>query len=192
MRYRFREIEVTRPRAALCFATGETGMGRLVLPHWRPIGFLIWENAGKRKRPRQDLSLWIGGELKTKLAKKEVHYESAVKPSLLPSIARPRANFPFGLRTALQQHAANHPHTLKLLAVLSRLLENLELQYCWCSSKSISILEPSGDFSSSFAIPLNPKGGASYARLRSIRLQAARALEHSSVPIGGLCNGLYE
>jgi hypothetical protein len=40
--------------------------------------------------------------------------------------------------------------------------------------------------------PLSPKGDASYSPLRSIRLEAARGLEHSGVPACVLFNGLYE
>jgi hypothetical protein len=45
MRYRLKEFKAIRLLTTLDFATGETGIGLLVLPRWR---FLIRKNAGKR------------------------------------------------------------------------------------------------------------------------------------------------
>ncbi len=85
MRYRLSEIETTRPLAALNFATDETGVALLVRRHGRPIGFLLRENAGKRAWLPEELSPWIGDELKMKMV------EEAIRDELAP----PRANVPW-------------------------------------------------------------------------------------------------
>jgi hypothetical protein len=47
MRYRLSEIAMTRPPASLSLVNGAIGLGILVLPHCRPIGFLTWESVLK-------------------------------------------------------------------------------------------------------------------------------------------------
>jgi glycosyltransferase involved in cell wall biosynthesis len=85
MRYRLSEIEVTQPLVALEFAAGETGAAFLLRRNGRPIGFLMRENEGKATWAPEELSPWIGNELKTKIL------EEAIRDELAP----PRANVPF-------------------------------------------------------------------------------------------------
>jgi glycosyltransferase involved in cell wall biosynthesis len=86
MRYRFSEIEVTRPLPALEFAAGETGAGLLLRRRGRPIGFLMRKNEGKLRWAPEELSLWIGNELKTKIV------EEALGEEL--GLPRPNGAFP--------------------------------------------------------------------------------------------------
>ena len=75
IRYRFSEIEVTRPLRALEFAAGETGAGLLLRRGGRPIGFLMRENQGKLTWAPEELSLWIGNELKIKIVEEALGEE---------------------------------------------------------------------------------------------------------------------
>jgi GT2 family glycosyltransferase len=85
MRYRLTEIEVTRPLAALEFGPAETGAAILLRRKERPIGFLMRENEGKKRWSPEELSAWIGNELKTKIV------EDAVRDQLF----RPQGNVTF-------------------------------------------------------------------------------------------------
>jgi glycosyltransferase involved in cell wall biosynthesis len=85
VRYRLSEVEVTGPLAALEFAADETGAALLLRRNRRPIGFLMRENAGRRTWLPEELSPWIGDELKTKMV------EEAIRGELAP----PCANVPF-------------------------------------------------------------------------------------------------
>jgi glycosyltransferase involved in cell wall biosynthesis len=85
VRYKLSEIEITRPLVALEFAAGETGAALLIRRNGRPIGFLMQENGGNLMWPPQELSPWIGNELKTKIV------EEAIRDEL----ARPQANAVF-------------------------------------------------------------------------------------------------
>jgi GT2 family glycosyltransferase len=83
-RYRLIEIEVTRPLTAIQFTGGETGAAILLRRHGRPIGFLMRENEGKLLWLPQELSLWIGGELKTKMMEELIRDELAAPPANIP------------------------------------------------------------------------------------------------------------
>jgi len=85
MRYQLVEIEITRPLVALEFAGGETGAALLLRRNGRPIGFLMRENGGDPSWSPEELSTWIGDELKTKLV------EEAIRDELAPA----RANVAF-------------------------------------------------------------------------------------------------
>jgi glycosyltransferase involved in cell wall biosynthesis len=85
MQYRLNEIEVTRPLADLKLTDGEIGIALLLRRNGRPIGFLMRESAGKLTWSKEELSHWIGNELKTKIV------EEAIRDEL----ASQRANAPF-------------------------------------------------------------------------------------------------
>jgi glycosyltransferase involved in cell wall biosynthesis len=84
VRYRFDEIEITRPLSALDFAAGETGAGLLVRRKGRPIGFLMRENGGKPTWFPEELSAWIGNELKTKIVEEAIRDELTWLPASAP------------------------------------------------------------------------------------------------------------
>jgi hypothetical protein len=85
MRYKLSELEVTRPLVALEFAAGETGAALLLRHNGRPIGFLMRENEGNMRWSPEELSPWIGNELKTKL----------VEEAICDQLAPPRLNVTF-------------------------------------------------------------------------------------------------
>ena len=122
MRYRFSEIEVTRPLPALEFAAGETGAGLLLRRRGRPIGFLMRKNEGKLRWAPEELSLWIGNELKTKIVEEALGEElglprpNAAIPSLSVAICtRARvATLDRCLRSVLP---LQHQHGFEILVV---------------------------------------------------------------------------
>jgi glycosyltransferase involved in cell wall biosynthesis len=85
MRYRLGETEVTRPLRPLEFGPDETGGALLIRRNGRPIGFLMRENSGKLTWTPEELNLWIGEAMKTKIV------EEAIRDELAP----PRTNVSF-------------------------------------------------------------------------------------------------
>jgi glycosyltransferase involved in cell wall biosynthesis len=122
IRYRFSEIEVTQPLRALEFAAGETGAGLLLRRRGRPIGFLMRKNEGKLRWRPEELSLWIGNELKTKIVEEALGEElglprpNAALPSLSVAICtRARvATLDRCLRSVLP---LQHQHGFEILVV---------------------------------------------------------------------------
>ena len=84
MRYQLVDIEVTEPLAPLEFASGETGAALLLRRRSRPIGFLMRENAGQLVWPPEELSPWIGDELKTKMIEEAIRDELALTQADVP------------------------------------------------------------------------------------------------------------
>jgi GT2 family glycosyltransferase len=75
VRYRLVDIEVTRPLTPLEFTAGETGAALILRRGGRPIGFFMRENAGQRSWSSEELSLWIGDEVKTKMMEEAIRDE---------------------------------------------------------------------------------------------------------------------
>jgi glycosyltransferase involved in cell wall biosynthesis len=80
MRYKIIELELTQPLASLELGAGENGAGVLIRRKGRPIGFLMQEDAAKRKWRPEELSLWIANEVKTKIAEEAIREEITSSP----------------------------------------------------------------------------------------------------------------
>jgi GT2 family glycosyltransferase len=77
MRYRLSEVEVTQPLVPLEFAAGEIGAALLLRRNGRPIGFLMRESEGSLTWSPEELSPWIGNELKTQLVEEAIREQLA-------------------------------------------------------------------------------------------------------------------
>ncbi len=85
MRYRLCDIEITERLVSLEFRPDEAGAGLLLRRNGRPIGFLIEEKGDKLTWFPEELSAWIGDELKTRIV------EESIRDELTP----PRMNVAF-------------------------------------------------------------------------------------------------
>ena len=107
IRYQFSEIEVTQPLRALEFAAGETGAGLLLRRRGRPIGFLMRKNEGKVRWRPEELSLWIGHELKTKI----------VEEALGEELGLPRSNAALPVTLGRDLHSSSRRRSRSLSAL---------------------------------------------------------------------------
>lgn len=84
MSYQLRELELTQTLNPIEFAPGQTGAALLLRFRGRPIGFLMRKTQGARMWSVQDLSSWIGAELKRKIMEQLICEELASPKESVP------------------------------------------------------------------------------------------------------------